>query len=246
MEIVCKNCNHKFEGNYCNSCGQSAETHKLNLHFIWHDIQHGLFHFDKGVLYTTKELFTRPGNSIREFIDGKRVKHFKPISLVIIVGTIYSILFKVFHLKFLKEETVQHYENLKNFDEWTLHHYTWIILLSIPFFTFSSYILFKKQGYNLVEHFILNCFIAAQRMIFKIAFLLFFEIFLRNHNIVEYAAFLFAMDLIFIFWSYYTFFNKMNKLKLLVLTLISSILSTLLILIFATLMLYFYIYGFTK
>ncbi|MEO8862184.1 MAG: hypothetical protein ABI358_12210 [Ginsengibacter sp.] len=32
----------------------------MNFHFLWHDVQHGLFHFDKGVLYTTKQLFTRP------------------------------------------------------------------------------------------------------------------------------------------------------------------------------------------
>ncbi|MBC8155688.1 MAG: DUF3667 domain-containing protein [Bacteroidetes bacterium] len=81
MTKHCQNCNSELNGNFCSHCGQSSNTHRLNFHFLWHDIQHGLLHIDKGILYTTKELFTRPGHSIREFLLGKRVKHFKPISL---------------------------------------------------------------------------------------------------------------------------------------------------------------------
>jgi hypothetical protein len=89
MEITCKNCHQVYTGHYCNNCGQSAETHKINAHFLWHDIQHGLLHFDEGILFSLRQLFTRPGHSIREFIDGKRVRHFKPISLVVVLATLY-------------------------------------------------------------------------------------------------------------------------------------------------------------
>mgnify|MGYP006179009015 CR=1 FL=1 len=101
MQIICKNCGHIYSGQFCNNCGQPSDTHKLNLHFIWHDLQHAFLHFDKGVLFTAKELFTRPGNSIREFIEGKRVKHFKPISLVIILATLYGVLRHLFHFSVL-------------------------------------------------------------------------------------------------------------------------------------------------
>lgn len=65
MVITCKNCNHNFKGKFCNHCGQSADTHDINLHFLWHDIQHGLLHFDKGVLFTLKELFTSTGMPLK-------------------------------------------------------------------------------------------------------------------------------------------------------------------------------------
>ena len=51
MMITCKNCNQKFNGHFCNNCGQPANTHKINSHFLWHDIQHGLLHFDKGIFH---------------------------------------------------------------------------------------------------------------------------------------------------------------------------------------------------
>ena len=80
-EELFKNCNHHFKGNFCSNCGQKAKTEKINFHFLWHDIQHGLFHFDSGILYTAKQLFTKPGMAIKEFIEGNRIKHFKPLLL---------------------------------------------------------------------------------------------------------------------------------------------------------------------
>lgn len=71
MTAICKNCDNTFEGNFCNNCGQSKDTHKLSMHYIWHDLQHGIFHFDNGIFYTIKNLLTKPGVSIREFIEGK-------------------------------------------------------------------------------------------------------------------------------------------------------------------------------
>ena len=55
MHVTCKNCDQTYSGHFCNNCGQSADTHKLNLHFILHDIQHAFFHFDEGVLFTAIE-----------------------------------------------------------------------------------------------------------------------------------------------------------------------------------------------
>ena len=69
MNHICKNCKTKFQGNYCNNCGQSYNTHDLDFHFIWHDIKKGLFHYDNGIFYTAKELFTRPGTVSYTHLD---------------------------------------------------------------------------------------------------------------------------------------------------------------------------------
>ena len=120
MQVTCKNCDQTYSGHFCNNCGQPADTHKLNLHFIMHDIQHAFFHFDKGVLFTAKELFTRPGDSIREFIEGKRVKHFKPISLVIILATLYGVLRHLFHFSVLDKKAVSEIQGVEyeSLNEW--------------------------------------------------------------------------------------------------------------------------------
>lgn len=215
MQVTCKNCGLTYSGHFCSNCGQPAATHKLNLHFIWHDIQHGFFHFDNGVLFTAKELFTRPGDSIREFIEGKRVKHFKPISLVIILATLYGLLRHLFHFSILDKKSVSEIQGVdyEKLNEWISHHYSWIILLSIPMFSLASFIVFRKQGYNFIEHFVLNSYMASQRLIFRIAIFPVIKYFSESENITLFVDFLMLLDIVFIFWSYITFFQNLSKVK---------------------------------
>ncbi len=215
MQVTCKNCGLTYSGHFCSNCGQPAATHKLNLHFIWHDIQHGFFHFDKGVLFTAKQLFTRPGDSIREFIEGKRVKHFKPISLVIILATLYGLLRHLFHFSILDKNAVSEIQGVdyENLNEWISHHYSWIILLSIPMFSVASFVVFRKQGYNFIEHFVLNSYMASQRLIFRIAIFPVIKYFSQSENITLFVDFLMLLDIVFIFWSYITFFQNLSKVK---------------------------------
>lgn len=55
--INCLNCNSKIDGKFCSNCGQNTETHRLSFpHFLLHDIIHGTFHLDKGILFTIKKV----------------------------------------------------------------------------------------------------------------------------------------------------------------------------------------------
>jgi len=177
MTTNCQNCNTELQGKYCSNCGQSAETHRINVHYLWHDIQHGLLHVDKGIFFTTRELFTRPGNSIREFLEGKRVKHFKPISLVLVLAGIYGILFHFFKIDMFADyivvsgsgEKVNQLNNvIQRTGEWIAQHYSILALLQIPIFTIGTWLCFKKAGYNFIEHLIINTFLVGQRLILHI------------------------------------------------------------------------------
>ena len=226
MQITCKNCDQNYSGHFCNNCGQPADTHKLNLHFILHDIQHAFFHFDKGVLFTAKELFTRPGNSIREFIEGKRVKHFKPISLVIILATLYGVLRHLFHFSVLDKKAVSEIQGVEyeSLNEWISHHYYWIILLSIPMFSLASYLVFRKQGYNFIEHFVLNAYMASQRLILRIAIFPITKYYTESSYNKLFVDILMLMDIVLIFWTYITFFNNLSKIKAFIYSIFSYLL----------------------
>ncbi len=177
MTKYCQNCNLEINGNFCSHCGQNSNTHRLNFHFLWHDIQHGLLHVDKGILYSVKELFTRPGHSIREFLQGKRVKHFKPISLVLILAGIYGLLSHYLDINLLSDNfemtaSGEKFNQTKTtFDkmlEWVSQHYSILALLQIPIFSIGTYLCFKKIGYNFIEHLVINAFIAGQKLIIHI------------------------------------------------------------------------------
>ncbi|TDP02905.1 DUF3667 domain-containing protein [Flavobacterium sp. 245] len=222
MEIICKNCHQHYSGHYCNNCGQPADTHKINAHFLWHDIQHGLLHFDAGIPYTLKQLLTRPGHSIRDFIEGKRVKHFKPLSLVAVLGALYSFLYHYFHID-LFPKTGDPELDLHDFGEWIATHFAWTTIATIPIYTVGTYIVFRKQGYNFFELFVLNTFKASQRIFAQI---LSFPIliYLNNmHHAERFSTITYLTGMVLIFWTNIQFFNKLSKAKAFFLTILSHI-----------------------
>ncbi|WP_286968592.1 DUF3667 domain-containing protein [Flavobacterium sp. UBA4854] len=222
MEIMCKNCHQVFKGHYCNNCGQSAETHKINVHFLWHDIQHGLLHFDKGILFSLKQLFTRPGHSVREFIEGKRVRHFKPLSLVVVLATLYGVLYHYFHLNTFYDIKTSNLES-NNLNEWFATHFSWITVGSIPIYTFGTFIVFRKQGYNFVELFVLNTFKAAQRISVQLLTIPIMIYLNQTSHIQQYTYAMYILGVILIFWTNIEFFNKISKIKVLLLSILSHI-----------------------
>lgn len=222
MEITCKNCHQTYKGHYCNNCGQPAETHKINWHFLWHDIQHGLLHFDQGIPYSIKQLFTRPGHSVREFIEGKRVKHFKPLSLVVVLATLYGVLYHYFKIN-LFLTTSDSTLNYTEFNEWVSTHFSWVTIATIPLFTIGTYICFRKQGYNFVELFVMNTFKASQKLfahLLSFPLLIYFN---GTPEIQKITSLIYAIDIVLIFWTNIQFFNKMSKAKAFFLSLLSHI-----------------------
>ena len=97
--IICKNCNNHFRGNFCSNCGQSASVEKINAAYFLHDIPHSVLHIDKGFFFTLKMMLTKPGYTLRQYLKGHRVQHYRPFGFVIIMSTICTLLNKgVIHL----------------------------------------------------------------------------------------------------------------------------------------------------
>lgn len=220
MEIICKNCYQTYTGHYCNNCGQTAETHKINGHFLWHDVQHGLLHFDGGIPYTLKQLFTRPGHSIREFIEGKRVRHFKPLSLVAVLAALYGFLYHYFHINMF-DSSPDSKLTIEDYNEWIITHYAWITVATIPLYSIGTFIGFRKQGYNFVEYFVLNTYQASQRLFISIITFPLIYFFNGKPELTTVTSVVYGICLILIFWTNIQFFNKLPKIKVFFLSIIS-------------------------
>ena len=222
--VTCKNCRHKFQGSFCNHCGQTADTHKLSLHYIWHDLQHGLFHFDNGIFYTIKQLLKRPGFTIREFIEGKRVHHSKPFSFVVILATLYGLLYHYFINNLFDVEPIRTRENIVSAYEkviqWNLDHLAYTVLLLIMTTTIASYQVFKKQGYNIAEHLVLNTYYRSLELIISLLLFPFLYILQRSgkESFKTFAHFIQLLDFVLMYWCYVQFFDKLPKIKVFGLT----------------------------
>ncbi|MEI6640621.1 MAG: DUF3667 domain-containing protein [Novosphingobium sp.] len=79
-ESACLNCGTPLVGSHCHSCGQAAHVHRT-LGAFFHDLLHGVFHFEGKVWRTLPMLAFRPGKLTREYIDGRRASYVSPLAL---------------------------------------------------------------------------------------------------------------------------------------------------------------------
>ncbi|MDP3552007.1 MAG: DUF3667 domain-containing protein [Novosphingobium sp.] len=79
-ESACLNCGTALVGSHCHACGQAAHVHRT-LGAFFHDLLHGVFHFEGKIWRTLPLLALQPGKLTREYIDGRRASYVSPIAL---------------------------------------------------------------------------------------------------------------------------------------------------------------------
>ncbi|MDB5288144.1 MAG: hypothetical protein JWR05_3093, partial [Mucilaginibacter sp.] len=203
------------------------------------DLQHGLFHFDNGIFYTIKQLLTKPGHTIREFIDGKRVRHFKPLSFVVLLATIYGLIYhQLINIPFdvepirAEESITSIYEKVSH---WSIEHFAYATLILILSTTIASYLVFKKQGYNIAEHLVLNTFYRGLLLIIALILLPVQYIILHKSGIEGLKSYAFItqfLDFALMYWCYVQFFNKLTKIQSLGLTVLTYLFTLMISMVF--------------
>ena len=224
--ITCKNCSNTFEGKFCNNCGQSADTQRLDYKFLFKNLRKNfLKYFHGGIFYSAVQLFKRPGHSIREYIEGKRVKHFEPIALLLTLATLYGVLYHMFGINLFVDVSAQRSAsqttNMNLINGWFSNNFSLVTLLSVPIYSVASFVVFYKQQYNFIEHLYLNTFLGSQRILLRLVLFTLLVIYNGTAQLKIILDVSILLDVVLIIWSYKQFFNKLTKGKAILLSILS-------------------------
>ncbi|MBP6749338.1 MAG: DUF3667 domain-containing protein [Xanthomonadaceae bacterium] len=99
MNDRCANCDRAIDGadqKFCPACGQPTPAHRIDWHFLGHELEHSVLHMDRGIFYSLKNLMLRPGHFIRDYIEGRRAHQVKPLMLIMILAALTGFLAKYF------------------------------------------------------------------------------------------------------------------------------------------------------
>jgi len=145
--IVCQNCGSEGDQKYCPGCGQALLAERISMHYLLHEVAHTFWHFEKGFLYTLKELAINPGTTQRKYLSGIRLRYQKPFSLFAISATLGAlVLFLVYHDA--KDEINQFYK----------HYYFIVQAAMLPFYALITYLLFKSPKLYYAEALVMNVY----------------------------------------------------------------------------------------
>ena len=79
-EQKCLNCGTALLGDYCHACGQRSHVHRT-VGAFFHDLLHGVLHFEGKIWRTLPMLAWHPGALTRRYIAGERARFVSPLAL---------------------------------------------------------------------------------------------------------------------------------------------------------------------
>jgi hypothetical protein len=202
--ITCLNCDAKVEKNFCPNCGQKSDTHRITVkHFLFHDLLHGVWHIDKGLLFTLKESILRPGQAALDYIKGKRIRYFNVFYLCLLVIGLHLLL-SHWYDAILHTEVNPKNDNIK-VSNFFAQHIKAILFGIIPILGLNSLWIFRRLKLNIAEQFILSGICLLGMLMIGIFFNLFD--FINKFDVPYFFVVLegvsFFMIPLFAFWTYY-------------------------------------------
>jgi hypothetical protein len=160
---ACTNCGLARAGEFCAACGQRA------VRGIAQQVARDVLNLDHGILFTALELTRRPGDAIRDYVDGKRVRYAGPVKYFIL--TLALTTFATTQLGVMSDAARALVEGMKDAAPVTVEQASrfmsqWMTLffaLGVPFTAAVTRRLFSRAGMTYAEHLVLNLYAYGQQ-----------------------------------------------------------------------------------
>ena len=219
-ECTCLCCGTIFHGNFCPVCGQNSNTRRLEAKDTVGHVVMSLVKFDGRLMHTVRELFTRPGYMIRDYIRGCRAEYIQPVQMLFSMATIFVLLNLLVKIdtdstlvssieEEMTDETIaemrQLMQWLKDVAQWIHSNKALSILLSNLLLLLPLKWTFRNLGerkYNLTEYFFFLAFVGCQELIINMVVSLVGILFGKDLTALQTLIFMFMSV-----WIYRQFFG---------------------------------------
>jgi len=210
-EKQCLNCGHPVNEKFCPNCGQRTDVERITWRHFAEEALHAVTHGEKSILLTTWKLIIQPGQTLSEYLAGKRRKYHSPVGFFLIWVTL-SVLahrgllgWRGFNPVILKEFTFSNPESIEVF---TIHG-EWFYVLSFPVEAALFYFIIARPLYSYIECIVITMYVFSITFVF---FILCYLIggFLLGLNVLHWAFYLFQV-LVSMFYSMYVIYQLCRK-----------------------------------
>lgn len=192
--LNCLNCNAPLTTTqkFCGECGQKTALKRVNLHDVFHDAIHYFTHADKGIFTLLISLIKQPGLVAKEYVEGKRKKHFPPLNFFLIVAAVYIVMGGITSKysktplqrntrensytsapkismpdNFQQAESIKRMEKMANIGRFFSKYSNYVAMLAAPLISFLIWLLYLRGRYNYTEHLVANLYLIGFTNLFR-------------------------------------------------------------------------------
>ena len=168
----CKNCGFEVHDLYCSHCGQKSNPERITIFYIWHELLHFITHMERGFFFTSLKMIVEPGQTVKNFIEGKRKNYQAPVSYFLIWTTVYILLLywieKLFGVNVVID--YKEYFGTATTTKFAISHLSFVLTMVIPFNALYLYLLVAKGRYNYMECIVAAIYALGTVILFQFAF----------------------------------------------------------------------------
>jgi len=215
----CCNCTNSNVENFCAVCGQK-KYRRIDRKYLLEELQYTFLHVNKGFLYTIKSIIKNPGKTAKDFLDGHRVNHYKPILLAFLLAGISSFIsLKLLNLDEMmlnsysgpnQQASKQHMSDVMSFAS---NYNSFLMMLFIPLVALFTKLAFNSKEHNYYEHVIMNTF--GQSAYLLLMIIVFYPIFffLKDSpgTIISLSLLSYLFVPVLMFWFYKNVYSDMSS-----------------------------------
>jgi hypothetical protein len=159
---ACRNCGAQLSAaqRFCGACSQKTHTPRLTMRENARDFLHAVTHADHSIFSLVRGLAVRPGHVARDFVAGKRKRHFGPWAFLIITVGLASAVILISGVQWFEPfghgragEILQRHVNL-------------VILIQMPLLAAFCISLFRRARLHYAEHLVLAAYTSGFHALF--------------------------------------------------------------------------------
>lgn len=174
----CLNCGTEVDSmsNFCSQCGQSMATSRLTLKSTIYESLIAILRVDRGFLYTSWLLITRPWIVIRDYVRGRRVKYAPAVKMLIILSLFMLLADSLFALDDADDNVG--FANIASNHQWIvafMRFYeesivTQLLVLTIPasLAIYAVYWRYNSRRYNFAEYITASVYLCDAMLIIQL------------------------------------------------------------------------------
>jgi len=156
----CLNCQSALPATarFCPNCSQRTDTSRLTFADMARDLLHAFVNIERGPLAFALALLSRPGGIAREYVAGRRRRHYGPFATLAVLVGFTALAVRLSGYQVLSQD------GLAAGPAALLHrHFDLVLLMQLPLLGGVCALWFRAAGLTLPEHMVLVAYTLGVR-----------------------------------------------------------------------------------
>jgi hypothetical protein len=159
----CLNCDDAIveSARFCSRCGQGTNVGRISLGDIARDLMQTFVNVERGPLVFAWALLTRPGGVAREYVEGKRRRHYGPFATLAVLVGVTALAVNWSGFQILSHDGLPAAPT-----DLLQRHFNLLLLVQLPLLGAACAVVFRGAGLTLPEHMVLVAYALSVRAVF--------------------------------------------------------------------------------